>query len=195
MSRKLVLALSMSLLAGSSGADTVEGKLGDTSTGEVDIQLDIKGDKILISGLESITLDADTSPGAGFVGSANFCVYRSGQGSKGFNFTLTPTSKNNTSGNFELYKKDVEDPKTLTENQKIAYTVDFSSNNNYGVNGIPLSNSQPSDVNANENVALTRSNTCGQDNVSILVTADMTQASQAESGTYSDTLTLLVSPK
>ena len=133
MKKKILLtALSLSFAASVFAAEN--GTLGSTSTGDLDIQLNI-ANLIRISGLHDLTLNTEASDGTnGFdraVGHVNFCVYaNNGLG------TFDITAAGDHTGAF-----------TLTDGGKsvIAYQVNFAGSrvNSNSIGGVSLAPGVP----------------------------------------------------
>ncbi|MFQ5352575.1 MAG: hypothetical protein ACE5D3_05825 [Candidatus Binatia bacterium] len=161
-----LVAASMSV-----GAATSDGSLGSTSTGTQDISLTIQ-DLVQVSGIAAI--DLGTYGGSGNAsGSDTMCVYRNGTGS----YSVTLTSANESSGAFRLN----------AGTDYITYSVTWDDT------------SGPSAVSSS--TALTgqsgdsSSQTCNSvDNATVAVSATAAALQAAPTGSYSDVITILVSP-
>jgi len=97
--KKLVKALTVAGLltfTGNSFAVTADGTLGATSTGTVDIEVDIS-DLVRISNLVAMTGNVYT-PGSAVTDSTPACIYRNGAS----NYEITATSSNGAGTNFFL---------------------------------------------------------------------------------------------
>ncbi len=162
------------IAAGSVMAAT-QGTLGTSSTGTVDISVGV-GDQIQISGLVDIT--GPYVPGSNFTGNTTACVYRNGGSGL---FEVTITSLNGAGAIFRL-----DDAGT---------TVDYDVTFNDSVSGAVDMDNAVLD-NASFTNANTLSPTCGgapQSTIAITVLdADL---AAVVSGTYTDTLTILVAPR
>ena len=178
-----------------------QGELGETSTGKTEITFEVGtenggGGSILIDKLDNIPLGKfEAGTPQDLVGFSNFCVYRTGK-PNGFTFDLTATSDRGGAA-FELHKTELPEGSAPGANQKITYEVSFSSDDNNGVGGVDLTHGEAKGVNAGSSVGLEDNGSgyeCTGENVSILVSAILADASTAETGTYTDTLSLLVAP-
>ena len=203
ITKKTTLAVLASTLFAGSALAATDGTLGEDSTGSLNIDFTV-GDEhgpgkssILIQKLDDMTLGSfiagDQKALEDF---SNFCVYRTGSPT-GVNFNITATSTKGGTA-FQLHKTGLGDGTTPTDSQKVGYGVTFSSNADDAISGALLPHGTSQAVSADTSVALTESASgyeCAGENVSIRVKADVTTASKAEAGAYSDTLTLLVSPR
>ena len=158
-------------VASSSVMAATQGTLGTTSTGTLDITLDI--DNLMrVSNLDDINLG--TYAGAGnLTGSDSFCVYRNGAG----NYAITMTG----SGAANAF--------TLANGgNTLPYTVEFV---NGGNNAMTTGAALTGQAGAN-----TTSDTCGgTDNVSVNVAVDNADLAAAPAGNYTGTLTIVVAPE
>lgn len=164
-----------SIFAASSMAATLDGSLGATSTGNVDIDLEVL-DSVQISALDAI--DFSTYGGAD-TGSRNqgdaYCVYVNG----GDNYTITPTSSN---GAFELVGAVFAD--------SIPYDVKITG----AATGAAAAASVDYNT-ASASFSGSSSLTCGgSNNASLDVSIAEQDIRDASTDLYADTLILLVSP-
>jgi len=149
--------------------------LGPTSTGTVDITVDV-GDQILIDGLVDIT--GSYVPGSDFVGTSPACVYKNGGNG---NFGVTATSQTG-GGSFLLTD--------AGSGTSVTYAVNFTD----GSVSAPLLHGTPVITFTNAN---TVSTTCGgtpQSTVTVTV-AETGNLDSAIPGAYFDTLQLVVAPQ
>lgn len=167
------IALASLLAAAGTAYSANDGSLGATSTGDLDVRVDI-ADRVQISGLNDI--DFGAYAGAGDLdGSDAFCVYRNGTGS----YNVTISSAGADGGNFRL----------SNGTSFIAYSVRF--NDDADITG-------GSDVSSGDTLAGTGSATSvtcgGASNASLGVSIAANALQAAPSGIYTDTITLLVEP-
>lgn len=149
-----------------------QGLLGPTSTGTLDINLDINN-LVMVSNLGDINLGTYSGTG-NLTGSDSFCVYRNGAGN--YNITM------NGSGGSGAYL--LNDGGT----NNLPYTVSFT---NGSANSMTASTALTAQANAN-----TTSTTCGgSDNVSVGVTVTNASLAAAPAGTYTGSLTVIVAPE
>jgi hypothetical protein len=150
-----------------------QGTLGPTSTGTVNLTLDIDP-LIMISNLGDINLG--TYSGAGnLTGNDAFCVYRNGAGN--YNITM------NGDGATNAYT--LSDGGTNT----LAYSVDF---NNGGVNAMTTLTALTAQTGAD---TVDTDCSTGGDNVSVDVTVSNAALAAAPAGTYTGVLTMIVAPE
>ena len=175
--KKTLLAsafLLTAVIAPSSFAATTDGVLGATSTGNVDINLEVL-DSVQISALD--TIDFGTYGGVD-TGARNieegYCVYVNGAD----NYTITPTS---TNGSFALVGG---------LGDTIPYDVKIAG----AATGASIGTSVVYNT-ASASFAGNSSLTCGgADNASLDVSIAEQDIRDATTDTYADTLILLVSP-
>jgi len=173
---KLSVAIAAASISTFAFAATQDGNLGATSTGQIDLDLQIL-DSVEITQLASINFG---TYGAGDTGGINqgdsFCVYRNG----GDGYTITPTSAN---GGFELAG-------TNSNADTIQYTVKL----NGAATGAPAAAAvayNTASTTFNGSVYRDCSST---DNASIDVSIAEQEIRDATTDSYSDTLILLVNP-
>lgn len=153
-----------------------DGVIGNTSTGTVDINI-VKGNAVRISNLQDINFGGTNStPAQQFI---DVCVY-STTGS----YDITATSGNGLGNNFRLGNAG------LTE--FITYDVDFN-NVASGTTGTDLNNAVTS--NAFTGADQLQDDCGGSVNARMFVQINNGSFNAASSGSYSDTLTLVVSPQ
>jgi len=165
----------LSIMATAASAQTTDGSLGATSTGKIDLDLEVT-DSVQISSLNSIDL---RSYGGGDTGGINsgdtFCVYVNG----GDGYTITPTSSN---GEFALVGTALGD--------KIEYSVKLLG----GVAGV-TSERATTYNNSTSTFTGSRLRNCGgTDNASVDISIQEQEIRDASTDTYADTLILLVNP-
>ncbi len=167
------IALASLMAAAGTAYSATDGTLGATSTGSLDVRVEI-ADRVQISGLDDI--DLGTYSGSGDLdGSDAFCVYRNGTGG----YEVTISSPQADDGAFRLRSGD----------EFIAYSVTF--NDEAEITG-------GSAVNSGDKLAGTGSATsvtCGNgSNASLGVSIAAVALQAAPTGVYTDTITLLVEP-
>lgn len=173
--RKLLSAVILSAVMAPSVFAAEDGKLGETSTGQIDIDLEVT-DSVEISSLDDI--DFGTYGGAD-VGDINagdaFCVYVNG----GDDYTITPTSQN---GSFVLVGDSFSD--------EIEYSVKFA--------GKAIGADSAAAVKYNAATATFKGSVyrdCNAvNNASLDVSIPEQEIRDATTDTYADTLILLVNP-
>lgn len=167
-----LVSLGLVVLANSAMAAT-DGALGLTSIGTTDVSI-TKGDTAQITGLTNIVLLPWTVGDPGPVGTANACVYTSTGA-----YQMTATSSNGAGAAFRL-----------TDGLSfINYVVSW----NDGAAGLQLaSNGVALAGQVGDNV----STTCGGATpATVQVSITVGQMNGAPTGTYGDTLTVLISPQ
>ncbi len=164
------MALGGVLIAATSGVYAAnDGTIGATSTGDLNISLQVDG-AVKISNLSDITLGPFT--GADVSGTSPACVYSNSGGG----YTITATA---TGGAFNL----------ANGGNNIAYNVSYNDGSgltplSHGVAAAKLGASATDDDCV----------TAGADNGTIQVDVLATNASAVPQGSYASVLTLLVSP-
>ncbi len=180
ITRKLLLSVFaglslMSLVSGAAFAQTTDGSLGATSTGQVDLDLEVT-DSVEITSLNSIDFG---SYGGGDTGGINeeigFCVYVNG----GDGYTITPSSAN---GDFILIGDAGQD--------EIEYTVKLAG----AGSGAGAASAVPYNNASAEFKGSVRRDCNGSDNASLDVSIEEQEIRDASTDTYADTLILLVNP-
>ena len=150
-------------------AAATQGTLGDTSTGTVEITLNL-GSAVRISGLADIELDAEQ--GADAVGATDICIFHSG----GINYQLNALGSG-TANAFEL----------TTPDNSVAYAVTLTDRDgsNPLTPGVPYTASLATsgdDPDCSVNGP----------NARLLVSIDQAATASAPRGIYTGTLTLIV---
>ena len=178
--KKLVKGLTVvGLLAftGNSFAATADGTLGTTSTGTVDIDVNI-GSMVQISGLVPMTGNFYNSGDGDVTDSTPACIFRNGNA----NYEITATSSNGVGTEFFL---------SDTVNPDIEYTVALDE----GSGPVALTN-------ATTNSTFTNANTTQADCSSGIAAATLSitvpesgTLGTAPDSTYLDELTILVAPR
>ncbi len=180
IARKFLISLLASLslmgiLSNVAYAQTQDGALGATSTGQVDLDLEVT-DSVEISALTAIDFG---SYGGGDTGGIQeeigFCVYVNG----GDGYTITPSSAN---GDFILIGDNGQD--------EIEYTVKLAGSGTGAASQSAV---------AYENQSATflgsvRRDCNGTNNASLDVSIEEQEIRDASTDTYADTLILLVNP-
>jgi len=149
-----------------------QGSLGSTSTGSVVINATIPN-LAQISRLDDINLGSWS--GADLNGSDQFCVFSSTR-----SYTITATSANGTGTTFRL--KD-------SGTNYIAYTVNWTDS---AAAVSALSSGTASGAQA---TSATSVNCAGADNTTVAINVPSANVSAVPAGSYSDTLTMLVTPQ
>lgn len=151
-----------------------QGTLGTTSTGDLEITLDIDS-LVRVSNLNDIDLGTFAGGAADLSGSDNFCIYRNGAG----NYNITMTG----SGAASAF--------TLTDGTNtIPYSVSFT---NGGANAMATGTALTAQAGA-----FTANDTCNSganDNVSVAVTVANSDLASAPASSYTGTLTMVVAPE
>lgn len=159
------IALASFLTASGGVLAAEQGTLGETSTGKLDVLVDI-ADRVQISGLNDIDLGTYTGTGD-LVGDDSFCVYRNGTGA----YKVTVSSENADGGTFRV----------SNGTDHIAYSVKYNDTEN-------LTSGQ--ELSATGHAT---SVTCGgSDNATLEVRMLEAALQAAPTGDFSDTITLYV---
>lgn len=164
-------SLAVAAFAGTAHAAT-QGTLGSTSTGSIEINATIPN-LAQISRLDDIGLG--TWSGADLNGNDQFCVFSSTR-----SYTITATSANGTGTTFRL--KD-------SGTNYIAYNVSWTDSSS---STSTLSNATASGAQATSATAV---NCAGADNTTVSINVPSANVAAVPAGSYSDTLTLLVTPQ
>jgi len=164
-------ALAVSALAGTAHAAT-QGTLGSTSTGSIDINATIPN-LAQISRLDDINLGSWS--GVDLNGSESFCVFSSTR-----SYTITATSANASGTVFRL--KD-------SGTNYIAYNVSWTDTSPATV---ALASGTASGA---QQASATAVNCGGADNTTVSINVPTANIAAVPAGSYSDTLTLLVTPQ
>jgi len=169
------LVIAGAVVVGGSAIAATDGTLGGTSSGTVDITVDV-GDQILITGMTDIT--GSYVPGSNFTGSSRACVYRNG-GTGDFDVQID--SANGTGTDFRLQDGGVF----------VTYDVTFDDGASGAVDMDHAVNDNTSFTNAN-----TTSPTCGgAPQSTIAIDVPDANLGAVAGGSYADTLTILVAPR
>lgn len=174
-------ALVTSIFATSGLMAATDGVVGATSTGTLDISVDVE-DLVRISGLSDILLTFDVTGTGDIVGSSTACVYRNGAGTYSVNATGSGTANAFTIQNGAA---------TPTV---IAYTVGWDD----AVTGAAAAAVTSGSLLGGQTGANTVSDDCstgGGANAFVEVTVPRASLVAAPSGTYNGTLTLEVAPE
>lgn len=162
-------------IASTSVYSATQGTKGTTSTGSVDVSVDI-GQLIKISNLKDIQLGAYAGGPNPLSASSDFCVYRNG--SDKYNITM---SGNGTANAFTLS----QGPDVLP------YSVEFVN----GSTTLPVTSGT---LIGNQAGANTTSESCSNgsaNNASVTVKVENADLSAAPAGSYAGTLTVIVAPE
>ncbi len=174
-------ALVTGMVATSGLMAATDGIVGATSTGTLDISVDVE-DLVRISGLSDILLTFDITGTGDIVGSSTACVYRNGAGT----YTVNATG----SGTANAFTIQDAGP-TPTP---IAYTVGWDDS----VTGAGVSAVSSGTLLTNQLGANTVSDDCstgGGANAFVEVTVPRASLVAAPAGTYNGTLTLEIAPE
>jgi spore coat protein U-like protein len=175
-----MVALVSILVSSLAAAQTQDGSLGATSTGQIQIDLEIL-DSVEITSLDTIDFGQYGGASTGDVNQGDsFCVYVNG----GDDYTITPTSSNgaDSDGDFVLIGDN--------DGDEIKYTVRFvgaatgassASNTTYNTASSTFQGSVRRDCNSS-------------DNASLDINIAEQEMRDATTDTYTDTLILLVNP-
>ena len=172
--RKHAIATALTVLISSPVFAATDGSLGSTSTGQVDLDLEVL-DSVAISSLDNIDFGQYGGSDTGDINSGDsYCVYVNG----GDDYNITPTSSN---GKFALVG---------TLGDEINYKVKLA-----GAATGASSQSAVSYNTASSTYQGSYSLTCNStDNASVDVSITESELRKASTDTYSDTLILMVSP-
>lgn len=176
------IAASMLLWAPIAGAATVDGTVGPTSTGTVDVSIYV-GDLVQVSNLDPIQLNYVPSAGDVTV-TEPFCVWATA----GTEYGITISSANPVSTGTAFVAVGATDT--------VGYSVDFAANT-AGTDWLAVSSGVTLDNGLVGFVADggVPTNCSGGDNAALRVTAvEVGNLNLAPADTYSDELTLLVEP-
>ncbi len=163
------------LAALTANAQTLQGQLGATSTGQLDLDLEVT-DSVEITSLNSIDLGSYGGGDTGGINSGDaFCVYVHG----GDGYTITPTSSN---GSFNMIG--------TTGGDQIEYSVKLVG----AASGASSANSLTYN-NSTSTFTGSRLRDCGgNNNASVDISIQEQEIRDASTDTYADTLILLVNP-
>ena len=171
-----VTALLFMVSAANFSQAATDGTAGNTSTGNLDINL-TKGNEVRISNLQDVNFGGNNSaPSQQFI---DVCVY-STTGS----YRITASSASGTGNTFRMANSG--------STQFITYDLDYNDEA-LGTSGADLNNSSLSSVFTGADQV---NDDCGGGvNGRLFVQVSGSSFNQASSGSYSDTLTLVVSPQ
>jgi hypothetical protein len=172
--RNKVLATVIAGLISTSAFAATDGSMGSTSEGRIDLDLEVL-DSVEITGLADVDFGQYGGTDIGDInGGDSYCVYRNGADG----YTITPTS---TNGSFAL---------TGATGDSINYSVKLAG----AATGADLA-SAVSYNSASSTFSGSSARDCGgSDNASVDVSIAEDDIRTASTGTYADTLILLVSP-
>lgn len=184
--KKYVLFMLMFLLLSPLGFAATQGTLGGSSTGSVLITLNINP-AIQISNLTDIVINYVVGVSSGnATGFSPACVYSN---STTKNYSIKATSTNASGGNMRVSTGGGSP-------SYINYTAQWFTNPN-ATGGTPVSLTNGTAVNISGATANNTSPNCSNgasNNASVLITFLSADLSSATQGSYTDTLTLLVTP-
>mgnify|MGYP003634057725 CR=1 FL=1 len=174
-------ALITGMIASGTLMAATDGTLGATSTGTLDISVDVE-DLVRISGLSDILLTFDATGTGDVVGSSTACVYRNGAGTYSVNATGDGAASAFTIQN------------AAPTPTVIGYTVGWDD----AVTGTAIAAVSSGTALTGQTGANTVSDDCsagGGANAFVEVTVPRTSLVAAPAGTYNGTLTLEVAPE
>ncbi len=168
------------IASGSVMAVPVQGTVGATSTGSLDISVDVE-DLVRISGLSDILLTFDITGTGDIIGSSTACIYRNGAGDYSLNATGSGASSAFTIQN------------AAPAPTAIAYTVEWDD----AVTGTAAAAVTSGTPLTGQTGANTVTDDCSSGGANALVRVTVPRASlvAAPAGTYNGTLTLEVAPE
>lgn len=175
-----VFAASM-IASGSVMAVPVQGTVGATSTGSLDISVDVE-DLVRISGLSDILLTFDVTGTGDISGTSTACIYRNGAGTYSLNATGDGASSAFTISNASP---------TPTA---IAYSVEWDDAVT-GTAATAVSSGTPLTGQTGANTVSDDCSTGGGANALVRVTVPRASLVAAPAGTYNGTLTLEIAPE
>lgn len=173
--RNSLSALALASVANLGHAALVQGTLGATSTGSLDIDVSIQN-LVLISGLNNISLGTYNGTDPSLTGSDSFCVYRNGSGS----YTATVSGSYNAGAGtgFLVYGG--------TGSDTMAYTVTY--------NGTGITHGSTTATQTGNSSSQSCVGDVGNVNATIGVTIQGSVLQAAPTGNYLGTITILISP-
>jgi spore coat protein U-like protein len=166
--------------SGMAAAQTQDGTLGATSTGQIQIDLEIL-DSVEISSLDTIDFGQYGGTNTGDINQGDsFCVYVNG----GDDYTITPTSSNGADGDgaFVLVGN--------TDGDEIKYSVRFVG----AATGASSASATSYNTASSTFKGSVRRDCNSSDNASLDINIAEQELRDATTDTYSDTLILLVNP-
>ena len=172
--RKTAIATAFTALISGSVFAATDGTMGATSTGQVDLDLEVL-DSVAISSLDNIDFGQYGGSDTGDINAGDsYCVYVNG----GDDYNITPTSSN---GKFSLVG---------TLGDEINYTVKLAGAATGASSQSAVSYNTASSTYQGSNAV-----DCGStNNASVDVSITESELRKASTDTYSDTLILMVSP-
>ena len=174
-------ALITSVLATSGAIAATQGTVGATSTGTLDISVDVE-DLVRISGLSDILLTFDVTGTGDIVGSSTACIYRNGAG----NYTVNATGDGAANAFTIQNAAPVPTP--------IAYTVAWDDAVT-GTAAVGVTSGTPLAGQTGANTVSDDCSTGGGANAFVEVTVPRASLVAAPAGTYNGTLTLEIAPE
>ena len=173
-------ALVTGMIATSGLMAATDGTLGVTSTGTLEIEVEVE-DVVMISGLSDILISFDNTGTGDLTGSSTACIYRNGAGTYSVEATGDGTANAFTINNG-----------TATPTV-IAYTVAWDD----AVAGTATSPVTVGTTLTNQSGANTTETDCntGGANAFVEITVPRASLAAAPSGTYNGTLTLEIAPE
>lgn len=174
--------LAATLLVGGSGLafGASQGNVGTTSSGSIDISLTIPN-LVRIFGLNDIALGSYTGTGT-MTGNDTFCVHSNVISGT---YKIKATSANGTGGDFRV----------KSGANYIVYGVDFNDDTaQAGSTSLDHDTESAGPYNATKYPNVGNATCAGSENAGAWVTFQEAALQEAEPGSYTDTLTLLVTP-
>ena len=172
---KVIATVIAGLLSSTAAFAATDGSLGATSTGQVDLDLEVL-ESVQITALDDINFGSYGGANSGDINQGDaYCVYVSG----GEDYTITPTSSN---GDFNLVG--------ATNSDEIAYTVKFAGASTGAASQAAVAYNTASATFTGDDAT-----DCGAaNNASIDVSITEAAIRAVSADDYSDTLVLLVNP-
>ena len=176
----LALATAAAVATGSLAAFAAsDGTPGATSTGSLDVTLTIPH-LVRITGLDDIPL-VHAAEGD-ITGSDSFCV-NDNLSATGRGYTIKASSANGSGSDFRML---------TTGPLYLVYDVDFDDDSDAGTGGTDLDHNVTSPTEFDSGAAVNMGSSCTSPNASVLITVTEAAHQAAQAGSYSDTLTLLI---
>ncbi len=176
----LALVTAAAVATGSCAAlAATQGTPGATSTGTIGITLTIPH-QVRITGLTDLALTYTAT--GNITGSKTFCV-NDNLDAGGRGYFITASSANGSGSDFRL---------TASGPLYLIYDLDYDDDTDAGTGGASLNNAVITTTEFDSGSATDMGASCSTPNASILVTITEAAHQAAQAGSYSDTLTLLV---
>ena len=169
------------MIASSSLMAATPGTLGTTSTGTLDIEVDVE-DLVMISGLSDIAIAFDNTGTGDLTGSSTACIYRNGAGT----YSVNATGDGGVGGTDFSIQNATPVPTV------VPYTVEWDDDvagSNYSAVALGTALTGQSGANTTDTACGTGANAIVQ------VTVPRASLAAAPAGTYNGTLTLEIAPE